>query len=250
MIIFVFFLSTIAAADCPDRGIWALSRSSVLNRNGIIILEFHGGDERIVPGLGKQYPVYLESEKEKVILTVVETFDGEKSLTEVVLRPVSLLTENETYTLRIDGLTPFQSRPERFNDSTYQPESPTYKINNLIDTDAPAFDADPSEQKKTLKYYGCGPASWVYFTIKGTDKSELFVKAKVKNTVSGYTSVYILPVENGVTKVGSGMCIGAFTLNGSDNFEVAFQLYDQSGNGSNWGKYIPFTRPAVVSRNE
>ena len=243
VIAMIFFLPVVVIADCASSGIWPLTQSSVLNRNGVIILEFYGGSQEVVPGLGKEHPIYLESEKEKVALSVIETFVGEKYLTQVVLKPVSVLAENEIYALVIDGIT----RLGRYNSITQKYVPFTYKINNVIDNDAPTFNADPFEQKKTFVYAGCGPVSWVYFTINGMDKSELFVKAKVRSETSGKTSVYILAIENGITKVGHGMCSGAFNFSDGDNFDVAFQLFDQSGNESNWGKSIFFTKPSVIT---
>lgn len=124
----------------------------------------------------------------------------------------------------------------------------TFKISNTVDTLIPTFNSIPIEQKKTLVYYGCGPASWVYFSILGQDKSELFVRANVMNRTTGKTITYILCIENGLTKVGHGMCSGAFSFDNGDNFEVTFQLFDQSGNKSAMTKTIDFTKPTTSAK--
>ena len=125
-----------------------------------------------------------------------------------------------------------------------------FKISNSVDNDIPILNATPTEQKKTLVYYGCGPASWVYFKISGQDKSELFVRASVKNKTTGLTTTYILEIENALVKVGHGMCSGAFHFDNANNFDVTFQLFDQSGNKSNLTNSISFTKPTVSTTEE
>ena len=98
--------------------------------------------------------------------------------------------------------------------------------------------------------YGCGPARWVYINIVGQDNSELFTIARVTNKTTGLTTNYILNIENGLVKIGHGMCSGAFHFDNGDNYEVTFQLFDQSGNKSSLTKPISVTKPTVSTRDE
>ena len=134
--------------------------------------------------------------------------------------------------------------------SSNKSEQLTFKISNSVDNDIPTLIGNPTEQKKTLVYYGCGPASWTYFKISAQDKSELFVRARVKNKTTGLTTTYILNIENGLVKVGHGMCSGAFHYDNGDNFEVVFQLCDQSGNKSALTNTISFTKPTASTNDE
>jgi hypothetical protein len=235
---------------CAESGIFCLSKSSTLNKNGLIILEFYSSSQSLIPDLNKKYPIYLKSSNEKIQLNVIETLTGEMHLTQIVLKPATKLKANALYTLQIDNLPTYERKPERYNSSSNKWESLTFKINNTVDNDIPTLSNTPTEQKKTLVYYGCGPASWVYFTITGQDKSELFVRANVKNKETRMVTTYILAIENGLAKIGHGMCSGAFHFDNGNNFEVTFQLCDQSGNKSGMTTSIAFTKPTEDTNDE
>ena len=250
LVLLTLFITTIASAKCGNNDITCLTKSSTLNKNGLIILEFYAESQSLIPELNNKYPIYLKSSNKKVQLTIIETLKGEMSLTQIVLKPSSALKANEVYTLVIDNLPVYERTPARYNSTTKKWEAPTFKITNTVDTEIPTFSNTPTENKKTLVEYGCGPGSWVYFDMVGQDNSELFVRASVKNKATGQTTTYILGIENGLVKVGHGMCSGAFHFNGSTNFEATFQLFDQSGNKSAKSEVITFAKPAFVTSEE
>jgi hypothetical protein len=250
ILILTFSIATIASAKCSSSGIYCLSQSSTLNKNGLIILEFYASSQSIIPDLNKKHSIYLKSSNGKVRLNIIETLVGDMSVTQIVLKPASELKLNETYSLQIDNLPNYERNPVRYNTSSGKWEHLVFKINNSVDNNIPILSSTPTEEKKTLVYYGCGPASWVYFTIPGQDNSELFVRANIKNKATGKETTYILRVENGSVKVGHGMCSGAFHFDNGDNFEVSFQLYDQSGNKSDMTNTIAFTKPTKETNDE
>lgn len=241
-IILINFISVIASAKCANNGIYILSTSPALNKNGLIILEFYASSQSLIPDLNKKYAIYLQSGKNKIKLLVTEILKGEFQLTQVVLKPNSELLENETYTLFIDNLPKFEKNPGRYNEQAHKLENLTFKI-SAIDIDAPILENSITESKKTIEHFGCGPEEWVYFNIAGQDKSELFVRASVKNKSTGKTTDYILPIKNGQVKIGHGMCSGAFYFDPDDEYEVTFLLFDQSGNINKPAKTISFDSP-------
>ena len=250
LIILTFFIATLASAKCAINGIYCLSKSSTLNKNGLIILEFYASSQSLISDLNKKYPIYLKSFYGKIQLNVIETLTGEMHLTQIVLKPTTELKVGEIYTLQIDNLPKYERRLGRYNSLSNKWESLTFNVNNSEDNDIPTLSSTPTEQKKSLVYYGCGPASWVFFNITGQDKSELFVRANVKNKMTGKVTTYILVIENGLSKVGHGMCSGAFHFDNGDNFEITFQLFDQSGNKSALTNTIYFTRPKISTNDE
>lgn len=244
------FISTILSAKCANSGIRSLSKSSVLNRNGLIILEFYASSQAIVQDINKKYPIYLKTKKEKVILLAIEVLKGEFQITQVIFKPSSELMENEVYELHIDNLPGYESKPETYNASLRKREALTFHTNNIADIEQPVFAGIPVETKKTMVEYGCGPARWVDFRFSEQDKSETFVITSVKNMNTGKLTKYILPIENGVVKVGHGMCGGAFHFDNGEAFEVSFTLLDQSGNKSHATPVISFQKPTVSTYEE
>jgi hypothetical protein len=247
--ILITFTFTNTYARCGSHGIYSLSKSSTINKNGLIILEFYAQSQSYIQELNKKHPIYLKSNNDKIVLLPIEILKGEMAVTQVVLKPANDLIENREYTLYIDNLPEYE-KPERYNERLGKWEKIMFQVNNLIDTEAPVLLNQPSEQKKTMVLYGCGPARWVYFALAGQDKSELFVKAVVQNKTSGLTTSYILSIENGVVKIGHGMCSGAFSFMIADKYEVSFQLFDQSGNTSKPTETLSFTEPTISANNE
>lgn len=169
---------------------------------------------------------------------------------EVVFKPNANLTIYEVYSLIIDNLPKHEGQPERRKQTLKKGAHVTFRITELLDTVSPILQTEPNEQSKTMVEYGCGPARCVYFKIAGQDFSELFTVAKVTNKIIGLSNTYILNIKNGLVKIGHGMCAGAFDLENGDNYEVAFQLLDQSGNKSAWAERISFTKPTILTPQE
>jgi hypothetical protein len=249
LIILTLFISTFASAKCGSHGIYCLSNNS-LNKNGIIILEFYASSQSLIPDLNFKYPIYLKSSSGKVKLEIIETLTGEFNVTQIVLKPVSELKANETYTLLIDKLPKNERIPGRYKNHSNKWEPLRFRIKNLSDTNIPILIGTPVEEKKTLIYFGCGPATWVYFKILGQDQSEIFIRTTVKNLNNGNLTSYILPIENDLINIGHGMCSGPFHFDNSENFEITFQLYDESGNKSSLTNAISFRKPTVLTQEE
>lgn len=251
LIALTIFLTTIASAKCGYDGIWCINKSATLNKNGLIILNFYSHSQPVVAELNKKHPVWLNSSGDKVKLEVIQIYQGEWKETQVVLKPVAALKVNETYILTIDNV---ETKPERYDNSLHRYEPVKFTISNTMDNEIPVFASLPTVKKKTEHGGKCvGFGSWVHFNINGQDRSELFVKASVKNLTTGKTTSYILNIIDGETKVGGGICESdAFKLENSDQFEVVFQLMDESGNKSAVTLGIVFTKPTYenVAREE
>lgn len=226
-----------------DNGIYSLSQSSSLNKNGLVILEFYGSSQSLVKDLNKKYPIYLKSKASKVSLVPIEVLKGEMKVTQVIFKPGKGLKPHEIYKLEIDHLPGNKNQPSKTEGGL----PIRFKISSTNDIQKPVLISDPTVQKKTIDLFGCGPASWVYFNISALDNSEFYVRIQVKNQASGIKTEYILNPENGQIMVGHGMCFGAIYFENGLHYEIKFQLTDQSGNKSNFTKTISFTSPTFPS---
>ncbi|MBV4357590.1 hypothetical protein [Pinibacter aurantiacus] len=235
--------TNVAFAKCGTNGIFCLSQRPTLNKNGLIVLEFYSLSQPLVADLNGKYPVYLKSSDKKVQLNVVEILKGEMWVTQVVLKPATGLLVGKRYSLEIANLPKYEDGPRTYNDSTKKLEPLSFKITDTVDNEIPVLNGSPKIDKETFIQYGCGPETFVYFNLSGQDKSELFARATVKNKTTGLSTTYILRIEDGLAKVGHGMCSGAFLFKDGENFEVTFQLFDQSGNVSAATQAISFTKP-------
>lgn len=249
-LILLFVFSGLFAANvyakCAGSGIWMLSKTAVLNKNSMIILEFYASSQLLISDLNIKYPVYLQSGNDSVRLKVHQIFKGEFQVTQVIFKPATLLTSNKQYTLMIDNLPANQRKPQRYNERTQSIESLSFTVLPFCDTLQPVLKNAITEVKKTMQVFGCGPAKGVYFSVSAQDSSEIFVRATVTNKYTGKTTTYILPIEDGQVKLGHSMCSGAFLFEKGNSYEVEFTLLDQSGNYSNATKKIAFSSPKTA----
>ena len=200
-------ISTVATAMCASNSIDFLSRNRAINRNGLLILEFYGTSQSLIPNLNTKYPIYLQSKQGKTILSVIEVLKGGFRTTEVILKPSTLLKGNEKYEFKIDNLPEYERMLFYYNAKSGKDTSVIFTTNNKIDKELPVLKETPVETKKYLQYFGCGPAIGVEFKINGVDTSELFVRASVKNEKTGEITDYILTIDDGQVSIGHGMCV-------------------------------------------
>ncbi|MFT3705780.1 MAG: hypothetical protein QM802_25650 [Agriterribacter sp.] len=248
--IICIFIATISYAKCAGNGIYLLSDNTALNKNGLIILEFYAYSRLLIPDLNKKYPVYIKSSKSKIPMVIAEILTGEFNVSQVVLKAASAPVENERYLLIIDNLPAYERVPQKYNEQTQKMENLEFTFSGITDTALPVLTAQVTEAGKTFVRYGCGPEKYVYFNISGSDGSELFARASVKNKLSGKTTEYILPIENGQIKIGHGMCAGFIDFDKGTNYEASIALMDQSGNKSEETQTIAFSCPYKETEEE
>ena len=248
ILLLTILVSTFANAKCIGSGIYFLSSNRLLNRNGVLILQFNGTSQSLIKDLNKKYTVYLQSKKEKDTLSIIEILEGGFSTTEVILKPISPLKGDAEYVFRIGNLPKYESIPHDFNQASKKETAVIFKTTNTVDNEPPVLKDNPVETKKSMVEWGCGPAINVSFKINGEDKSELFVRASVKNEKTGVTTDYILEITKGEVEIGHGMCSGAFGLDMGGEYEVSFCLIDQSGNKGSYTNPLHFTAPAAPTK--
>ena len=258
-IVLIFFISSSVSAIakcggngiyllCSTNGIYPLSKGPSLNKNGLMILEFYALSQSIIPNLNKKFPIYLESNGQKTTLQVLEVLKGEMAVTQVILKPEQGLSEYQTYELHIGNLPKDVKEPIGFSLELKTWGPIRFTFTNTSDNVAPDWICPPREINKSVTQYGCGPAIWVEFEVSAIDESEIFVRAMVKNKLTGVITNYILAIEDGHVKVGHGMCSGPFKLQEKVDYEVTFQLMDQYGHKSESSQTIAFTAPTDIEK--
>lgn len=150
--LFTFLISVSPAfSKCANNGIYFTSPATVLNKNGIIILEFYGNSQTCISGLGDKYPVYLKSSEGKTNLLVKKILKGSFRLTQVILTSEKPLNEFLTYEFFIDKLPKNESKPIRQGiDGLYDKKPITFTVVKDSRKEVASFSHEPTEQKKCL----------------------------------------------------------------------------------------------------
>jgi hypothetical protein len=224
---YTFFYITIAHGYCDYTGFEVFPKNTNIAQNAIFILNGEGDSQDIILNLNKKNNIYLKNGEIKLL--VEKTYIGEFLLTQVILKPETILEKGLVYTMCIDSVV-----LERFNQRTSHYEPITYTVTKDIDNHKPNIGRKPYFFKKSLLSLGCGNVMYVIFKAKIKDDSDVFVKTTVKNLTKKTEIVFFLPLEKDKKiYVGNGMCNGAFkfwTTAQTDQLEVDFSVMDSCGN--------------------
>lgn len=250
LLTFIFFAIN-AKADCASEGLYVWPSGQTLTQNPIILLDGYAHSQNVIEGLNKKFPIYLKSGSKKINLTVKEILKGEFYLTQAVMTVDEKLEAGKEYELFIDSLAEYESPLRKWNVKTKKYEGVTWTVVGDIDSTVPLWKTKPTEIKKTLIHYGCGPAINVHFNFKIEEKSEFLIKANVTNKKTQKTTSYYLEPNDSTIEIGHEMCSGAFIFENGEDYEVSFDILDASGNLTTWtGEKIAFTRPTEENSSE
>jgi hypothetical protein len=231
-------------ADCAGAGLWMFPNNKTINQNSIFVLTGYAESQHVIVALNTKHPVYLKSGRQKIKLQVSEICIGQFYLTQAILKPETPLEAGLEYILCIDNLPEYE-HIDQYNSKTESYEPISYTVSNIVDTNKPELLTQAKELKKTIHYYGCGPAKYVVFSNPAKDSSEIIIKTTVKNLKTRKETTYYIEPDQEVINVGYGMCSGAFTYVVDDeHYEIEFAYMDSSGNLTPWaGERIKFTKP-------
>ncbi|OYQ45085.1 hypothetical protein CHX27_06870 [Flavobacterium aurantiibacter] len=243
--VIILVLTTVDGfSKCASSRLYFWPSKQTVSSNSIFVIDGYATSQKIIIGLGTTYKVYLKSADEKIKLNVQELLVGQYNLTQAVLKPEKILAVGKEYELVIENLGDLESQVTRYNDSTKQKEKIKWTASNFIDTVSPNWTSKPEFTSSSYDMYGCGPATFANFTFAATDNSEFLIKTTVKNKSTGKETTFYLQAVDQLISVGHGMCAGAFDFQDGDKFEVAFSLFDASGNITHWtGDKLEFKRP-------
>ncbi len=246
-LLFLIFLPAFcSSADCNSHYIFSFPKSGgEISSDGIILLDFYAGSERVADSIAKGAPTYLVSGDQRIQLILEEQLKGEYNITQVVLRPETSLTVGNTYTLHIDGLDSYN------HDIIYGIEGNrayrkskfywTAKASSNVET--PEWAQLPAASGTSSMLYGCGPKLQSNFTFISQDSTATFIRVELFHE-DGKSTTYIVLTENNKFSLGRGMCRGPFNFKEGESYEARFKLMNSNGNTSTeWTERIEVPNP-------
>jgi hypothetical protein len=239
-------LSIHASADCSSEWLSFYPSSPAIKQNSIFIVEGYANSEKIIEGLNKKFPIYLQSDNTKIKLIVLEKHAGQFNLSQAVLVPETPLEAGKEYTILIENLEN-ERLLKRWNSHTKQFETISWKVLSEKDTVKPVWTKSPEVVKKSYTGFGCGPAVYAHINFGVKDDSAIILKTTLTNLNTQTKTTYCLEVTDHATVlIGHGMCAGAFKFVEGNEYEISFDLFDFSGNYIPWTyENLKFTAPGV-----
>lgn len=239
-------------ADCGGGGLTAFPKQKEIQKNSLFVLDGSVYSSEIMKKLTIQYPVYLQSGKERIALKVLEIHVGALSKCQALLKPEKSLTPGKKYQLIVenfsDGSTVTRSNSDGSAAKTNSKDiTKTFVADYIVmaesDTGSPEWIKTPAETSKELEHFGCGPSIYVHFKLKVKESSAYLIKTTLKSVDTGKETIYYLFDWDETLSVGHGMCSGAFDFKDGVNYQAKFQIMDASGNVSSESEWVAFTKP-------
>ncbi len=217
-----------------------------INQNTMIMIEGHGLCSKLVEKLNVKHPIYLETDKHRVKLKVLQINKGMFLKSQVLLKPTSRLLDGKIYSLKIDNLD--ENKKQYFLKWNDQKEKFTnffWKASNKkLDKQKPKWETKPKLLNIHNATFGCGRNVHVVFDLKFKDKSNVFIKTELYNLKTKKSKIYLLtPTMDSKLYVGYSKCSGEFKFEDNGKYKIRFSLIDIFGNTSDWSDWIEFKTP-------
>ncbi|MBD0823017.1 hypothetical protein [Aestuariibaculum marinum] len=229
-------------AKCGNCGLIVYPSADSISQNSLFMLEGILESQKIIHALNKDYPIYLESEGNKIPLKVVEVNTGLYGKSQAILKPYKLLEKGKYYELQIDNL---DERERKFFNKYPYDNKISWVVKDIECKETPVFVKQPSFIDSEFVQFGCGPAVHANFRVQTKGESLLLYKTEFVSLETRIkTTFYLMGDKSGTLKVGHGMCNGAFNFKKEGKYKVRFSLLDFSGNeNKTWTDWVIFDSP-------
>lgn len=237
-------------ADC-GIGLRIYPEREIISPNTNFIIENHSYNpiSEILRELDKVYPIYLESENQKIRLIKKSILEDRMGFIQAIFYPECELIAGERYSLKIENV---ESRAKDFfeNKTRYDfnkgkmNTAKNWLVSNKNDFEPPIVKQSPEYLENKINYYGCGTAINAIFECDINDESEILFLTEFHEIETGKVIRYFVKPHEGKLYIGIGMCGGAFIYQREFNYKVRFKVFDINGNtDSDWTEEIVFENP-------
>lgn len=221
------FLSDVAWARCGyySLDVWP-PPSTVLPTNAQIVIEVFSSYGLLAADDARN--PRLVSDTDEISLTIVQTYQGEMLLSQVVLQPETPLNPSTVYTLTLEDEEGADYVPSVWNGSDQVDAQ--WTTGPGPDSTDPVWTSAPTLAGASHLSYGCGPSAHILVGAELSDTGPLQYVADVRRLdEEGSVVVFRVTVED-PTEIGHGMCSGAFLLQPAIEYEIRLGLIDAAGN--------------------
>lgn len=194
----------------------------------MILLDGFGNQQPAVTALADDGRVSLVAPGHRVALKVEAMHAGAFGLTQAVLRAAEPLKPATRYTLDLRGADGRRIRTTTFVDGGTRPIGWT----TTASSPAPlALLGAPKVTGQSFRRYGCGPSAHIEISVPARAGSPLAVEVELREPgAEGAVETYVVPVRDGVLRIGHGMCSGAFRVTGPERrFRAELTVRDAAG---------------------
>ncbi len=194
----------------------------------MILLEGFGNQQPAVTALADGGRVTLVAPGHRVALKVEAMHAGAFGLSQAVLRAAEPLKPSTPYTLDLRDADGRKVRTTTFMGGETGPIGWT----TAASAPAPlALTGAPKVTGQSFRRLGCGPSSHLEVSVPARADAPIAVEVTLRELgAEGAVETYVVPVRDGVLRIGHGMCSGAFRVTGPERrFRAELTVRDAAG---------------------
>ena len=219
-------------------------KSPVITANSIFIFEVSYRCKHIIDSIGTKHFCFLESESDTIMLVPQESYTGNESTFQLILKPEKNLQVGDIYRLNITNTSyRFKSKLKRKDKQTGQRVQLNWAVTEAADYTPPVISLPPKFIESKHTFYGCGPEKYSSFEIQTNEKSEYLLFVEFVELQTNRTTRYYIKQKNNILYVGHSMCGGAFTFLPDKQYKFRYNIVDSAGNKSPTSGWVDCPNP-------
>lgn len=215
-------------SECLKGQIDVWPKGNNTHSESIFLLEGKGV-ETVMLNINKLYKAFLKNGKDEIALTIVQTMYGTGDQVQLLLKPVELLQENQTYELKIEGLDISSYSKhflKRYNTNTVTYEPITWTIKNDYLPFKPRWKGELKLIESFAFSYGDGIVSGWIFDFPLILKNEVIVHVTLQDLESNQVQTHYVIPQEGKIVIGKKLCEGAFEMNYGQKHLIRMRMMD------------------------
>lgn len=225
---FILFFSTqILLACCAGEMISIVPKSTEIQQNPIILIDFMESDYKIYKNLENARFYLVDDKGNKTVLEVLERNMGFNTWAQILLRPTRKLITGRKVSLNITGLSPSGELHQKFLRTI---QSKNWEVRDSTDQASPRFYKDISLEyvnQLNSSAAGHGVKGVIKFEGQQTIENQIIIEA-----TDSAGNRYLIATIGHIFWIYSGICGSIFELNQDTEYHFKVRLMDLSGNVS------------------
>jgi hypothetical protein len=217
-------LAALVRGECAGPRMYALPGGKTLAQGQVLFIEGYAVDHAKFVAHMRRNKAYLLSGDERVALRFIKAHEGMFQLSQAMFLPAVPLQEGRTYTLHVEYLSADLPAPSRWDHELNKEVPISWTVVEANEYDHVTVADTANVEKTTMVEYGCGPEMFVHVRVAETSPETAFCEVELRGSDGSRKGSYVLPLEQGVARIGHDMCSGAFAFDEGEACEARISV--------------------------
>jgi hypothetical protein len=216
-------------AKCLGESVEVWPAPGAIPPNAHLLVELYGNYQHLAPDV-KKCDLVMVARDHEVCLVPIESHTGDYRISQIVLKPESLLVPNTQYRIETRDST----FPAHGDWAIHGGKPLEWSVTNEVDVIPPHWLDPPRLVETFYSSEACAPASGAVIEVNLRESTTVLAKVRLMRPEGHHKATeYVLPIRsNHRLLVGHRGCSGAFTLSPGARYRVTIAALDVGWNSS------------------